>query len=311
MLIPVTEERTSIAVCVCTCRRPDELRRLLERLIAVAAHVHERASTTVVVVDDDPALTAQPVLDDYVDRFEGGLHRAATGSGNISLARNTAIESGAVRADWVAMIDDDCLPDVSWLSALLEVRDSTGANGVSGRCEDQPPPGAPRWIVDEPFLDGPTAGSNGAEIEIGALKNTMVSSAFLDSSGVRFDEEWGRVGGEDVMFFNACRAGGMRLVFASDAVVRERVPHERARLSYQLRRRWWYGNTEALTSIATGRSGRARAFAGGVKCAVSAIAGPPTDLLRRRRLRWRYSLSELLRGVGRMMGALGVRVPHH
>lgn len=310
MLARVRSPRTSVAVCICTCRRPDELRALLERLDEAAALVHDDASTTVVVVDDDPGRSADAVLDDFAERFEGGLLRDATGSGNISLARNAATALGVGAAEWVAMIDDDCMPDPRWLAELLAVQRRTGADGVSGRCEDRAPAGSPSWLVDEPFLDGPTAPSDGAPIEIGALKNTMVSSAFLTSTGVTFDEDWGRAGGEDVLFFNACRAAGLDLVFARDAVVTEWVPVDRTRLAYQLRRRLWYGNTESLTSVATGRSTRRRMFARGVKSVLTATAGLVVGL-GRGRPQWRWSVAEMLQGTGRMIGAVGVRLAHH
>ena len=304
-------ERDRVAVCICTCRRPERLTELLERLRTVADDAVALATIGVVVVDDDPARSAAGIAATFDGFFEHGLEYRSTASGNISVARNAAIDAGAELADWLVMIDDDCLPDTDWVRQLLLTKNKTAADCVSGRCLDEALPGAPAWLTDEHFLSGFSAPIDGQEIPIGPLKNTMISADFLRNHDIRFDLAFGTVGGEDVMFFHSCHRAGVTQVYSDGAVVREPVPLERSTLKYQLERRLWYGNTEAVTSIASGRASRVRMAASGGKLVVTTVQPLAAALLGRRRPAWRYALAQLLQGTGRLIGSAGLRIRHH
>jgi len=303
--------RVRVAVCMCTYRRPDVLRRLLNRIVEIAADAADLAEVGVVVVDDDTDASAKATTAEFENVFALGVAYENTASGNISVARNRALERGIEMADWLALIDDDCTAGPDWLRQLLAVQSAFDAECVSGHCIDVPPDGAPAWLTAEPFLDEFDAGDDGAVIVIGPLKNTLIAADFLRRTGLRFDPAMGRIGGEDASFFYAANAAGLRHRYADVAVVREEVPADRATLRYQLRRRYWYGNTEAVTSIASGRYSRPRILVSGLKRTAAAVARPVTQLARRRRPQVRYALAETLRGLGRILGALGLRVKHH
>ncbi len=303
-------ERGSLAVVICTHRRPEVLGGLLDRLVECADHVSSIAAVGVVVVDDDPHASARSTASAARSSFELGLDYRVTGSGNISVARNTTLDAGAEMADWIACIDDDCIPEVDWLAQLLAVRDRTGADAVCGACDEIAPPGAPRWLLEEPFLDDLTSGVDGAPTVDGHVKNLLLSTAALAASGVRYDERLGRAGGEDAKFLHELDRSGVDRRWASRAIVNELVPDDRATLRYQLRRRFWYGNTESVTSITTGAASRVRMLVSGVRKCCDAVFGPITRVARGRRPWWRFAASELLRGIGRVLGALGVVVDH-
>lgn len=302
--------RATVAVSLCTFRRPDVLEGLLARLVEVQDRAGDVAEVGVVVVDDDPEGSAEETARSWSDRFALGLRYHHTGSRNISIARNQALDGGIAVGEWLALIDDDCLPDPAWVEQLVVVQRRTGAECVSGFCGTVLPPGAPRWLADEPFDDDPVTVADGAEVTDGYLKNTLVSADLLRRTGVRFDVDLGVSSGEDAMFFHDLHAAGVRHHFAAGARVDEMVPASRATLGYQLRRRYWYGNTEAVTTIGSGSSSRARVAASGVKTAVLGAARPLRRRLSGESAQWRFALSEVLRGVGRVLGAVGIKVDH-
>lgn len=304
---------SEVCVCICTFRRPDALGRLLSRLVDVADRAGDRARVSVVVVDDDPELSARETAAGRTGDFEGGLEYVTSGHGNISTARNLALIHGCAHGRWLALTDDDCEPDLAWLRELLALQERTGADCVTGACVDIAPPGAPRWLLDEPFLDAlddERAGRDGTAVDIGPLKNTLLSAAAVEQHDLRFDEAYGRIGGEDVMFFRSVERAGLAHHHAARAIVREQLPSERATVGYQLSRRFWYGNTEAVTSVASGRAGRLYMAAAGVKLAAVGIGRSVGRLVRGRRPQLRFASSEVLRGIGRVLGAFGVRVRH-
>jgi succinoglycan biosynthesis protein ExoM len=308
---PSTMTLTQLAVCICTYRRPDDLRRLVTRLVEEANDLREIAKLTVVVVDDDPDASARQVVESMDSEFVAGIRYASTGSGNISTARNHAVATGMPGSDCLAFIDDDCLPDVGWLRHLLAVQQSTGCEVVCGCCYDEAPPGSPKWLLDAPFLAGPRELPNEAVITIGSIKNTLVTTAFLSRSRVQFDTEFGIAGGEDVMWFSAAAMAGATMRYAANGVVREMTPVSRTGFPYLLKRALWFGNTEVVTGLAVGSQPRWRMLVSGVNCLIRAMIRPVGRLATRRTAQWRYAATEALRGVGRVVGACGVRIRHH
>lgn len=304
----MTADRPRLCVCICTYRRPAVLARLLEE-IAVAAE-RARSRVALVVVDDDPDGSAGPVLA-AAPHVEGGVHTAVTGSGNVSVARNEAVRIGLEHGDRLVFIDDDCRPHPDWLSELERVQEETGADVVAGACDSELPDDAPRWLVDEPFLGERFQERDGADTDDGYVKNLLVTAEALRRTGVRFDPRFGVAGGEDAMFLTALRVAGLRIVHAAGALVSEAVPPERATLRWNLRRRLWYGNTEAVTTIAAGAASRPRVALRGARSIADGLLHPVRRIRSRRSPQFRFALGEVLRGVGRALGATGVWLRHH
>ena len=306
----LTTEKCRVAICICTYRRPAVIEHLLQELRSVIRDANSVADVHIVVVDDDANESARGAVESQAGQVEWPISYVVSGSGNISTARNTAVAEGIRVADFLALIDDDCVPHHDWLRQLVAVQQRYGSDIVSGYCIDVAPEGAPRWFVDEPFVTPHTPMDDGASIDNGALKNTLLDASAIRRYNLGFDESYGRTGGEDSMFFYTAAHLGLSHRFASAAVVEERVPPDRATLRYQLRRALWYGNTEATTSIASGRHGRTRIALSSVKRILLAPARPIRRLATGKSSEWRYGLCVFLAGCGRLVGAFGVRLNH-
>jgi GT2 family glycosyltransferase len=303
--------RTAIQVAICTYRRNDLLTRGLEALLVAAERVRGRAAIGVVLVDDTVEGHARPVADAFGDRFELGVEYRISGKQNISLARNLAIETGMTLGEWVAMTDDDCEPPPQWLEALLDLQQRTGADAVTGRMVRCVPEGSPRWITEQPFLElGVEEPPDGSEMTAAATFNTMISSAWLRAHPqIRFAPDFGVVGGEDMVFFRAARAAGLKIRFSKDAFVYENEPADRATFGYQLYVHFWHGNSAALACIESGMT-RARMFIHGGASLARAAVRPAGRLLRGEKPQLRYALAQLLHATGKLLGTAGVRVEH-
>jgi succinoglycan biosynthesis protein ExoM len=299
-----------VSVCVCTFRRPDMLARLLVRLAEVAHDARDVAEVAVVVIDDDVSRSAEPVATAATGRFARGLQYHVSASGNISVARNAALDLGCRSSEWLALTDDDCMPETGWLRELITVQRRYGAELVTGTCMDTLVAGAPDWLGDEPFLESASGTPDGAEIQMGYIKNTLLAADAIRRHRLRFDPAFGGTGGEDAIFFYTAHEYPIDHRHAARAVVVEEVPLERSTLAYQLRRRFWYGNTEALTSLARRRTSRLRMAASGAKLALSGLVRPVGSLWQPRGPQLRFSTSVVLQGLGRTLGALGIRIGH-
>ena len=303
--------RTSIAVAICTYKRNDLLVRLLEALPTCAERVGDRAALGVVIVDDTNDGQARSVADAFAERFELGLEYRISGKQNISLARNLAVETAMGIADWTVMTDDDCEPPAQWLEALLDLQERTGADAVTGRMVRRVPEGSPRWITEQPFLElGVEELPDGGEMAAAATFNTMISNSWLKAHpDIRFDPDYGVIGGEDMVFFRAAKAAGLKIRFSEKAFVYENEPADRATFGYQLYVHFWHGNSAALACIESGMK-RSRMFVHGSASLVRALVRPAARVARGQKPQLRFGLAQVLHATGKLLGTSGVRVDH-
>jgi len=300
-----------LAVAVCTYRRPAPLRSLLERLVEEAERSEDLVRLGVAVVDDSPDREAASVVESFEGRFALGTSYTSTGSGNISVARNAAIDGGIAMGDWVCFIDDDCLPEPGWFRRLFEMQRRTGAQLITGPIRDVAPAGAPRWLTDQPFLNLIADYEDGTEPAYGTTANVLIESSWLRSHpDVRFRPELGKLGGEDMVWFEAARAAGIVHRYALAAVVSEQIPLDRTRFRYQLRNKLWFGNTMYVTNLHAGTPPNRLALRG-AKQLVEALARPLRRVARHEPAQWRYALAAACIGIGQISGRFGVRLDHH
>ena len=304
-------ERTTVAVAICTYKRNDLLTRLLEALRACAERIKDTAAVGVAIVDDTKEGLAREVANAFAEEFELGVEYRISGRQNISLARNLAVETAIEMADWIAMTDDDCEPPAQWLEALLHLQQSSGADAVTGRMVRRVPDGSPRWITEQPFLDlGVEEPADGSEMDVAATFNTLISSGWLKAHPqIRFEPDYGVVGGEDMVFFRAARAAGLTIRFSKDGFVYENEPAERATFAYQLYVHFWHGNSAALACIESGMK-RSRMFIHGGASMVRALMRPAGRVVRGQKPQQRFCLAQVLHASGKLLGSAGLRVDH-
>lgn len=304
--------RPKVLVTVCTYRRNDGLREVLEGLQVAADKVRERAAVGVVVVDDNPDRLAEPVAAANDDHFELGVRYCHSGKGNISVARNLGLEIAAAAADWVAMTDDDCVPVPEWLVAHLDCVTETGATASTGPLVAIAPAATPSWVTDQPFLLlGQFDYSWRERLDLAATNNSFVAASWLrDHPEVRFSDDLGKVGGEDMVFYRTAHRHGLDIRYAPDAAVHETQPADRLTYRYLLRRAFWLGNSEAVTNLVTKDAGRGRLLLRAGNRVRKTVQRSAIGAFRDGRPQLRYTLAASLGGVGMALGALGIRVEH-
>lgn len=301
-----------VAVCVCTFKRDEPLRRLLTRLaeISDAATGYELA---LVVADDNPDLSARAVVESFASRFPLGAHHLVNGTQNISNGRNLVLAKACELADVAVMTDDDCLPEPQWIDALLATFDTTGADSVTGPMLADPAPGAAAWIEREGlFAALDSFPDHDVELGHGQTNNCLLSCAWLRANADhRFDPALGRLGGEDMAFFRTAVRRGMRSWFSAAARVHSIEPLDELTLRALLRTYYWLGNSDAVVNLRLGDASRLRLALRSARRILSAAAGPLQAVARRRPPHVRTALVLLARGAGGIAGAMGVRVRHH
>jgi succinoglycan biosynthesis protein ExoM len=302
-----------VVVAVCTYRRNEPLRHLLEALVEAAHEARQLCTVGAVVVDDCADREAEPVVRAFEGKLALGVYYRVSGHQNISRARNVALEAAMIHGDWVAMTDDDCVPDRRWLAELVEGQRRTGADAVSGRLVRRAPVDSPRWIVDQPFLSqGVACYDSDTELAHASTHNSLISVEWLRAHPAhRFDPDLGRVGGEDMVFFKTAHVLGLRITYSAEAVVFEDQPAERLSFGFFVWQALWLGNSSFVTSTQGGQATRWRMVVHGVATLGRAVSHPVRRLLKRKPPQLRFSIAMCAGGVGILLGTCGLRVRHH
>lgn len=241
-----------ISVCVCTYRRPHLLDELLAALLAQTALSRVRE---IIVVDNDPAGSAMPVLAAWKPRCPMPLRIVACPRPNISLARNAALHHAT--GEWVAFIDDDEIPVAQWLEQLADQARRHQADGVFGPVLPVYPEGVPSWIVEGRFFERRRL-ATGAPVPKTDVRsgNVLLRRRLLNLDEGPFDPAFGLTGGEDTLLFHRLLDRGARFVWSDEAVVYEPVDPARATVRWLMMRAYRGGQSFIRVSLLTSRGWR-------------------------------------------------------
>lgn len=220
-----------IGVCVCTYKRPELLRRTLEKL--AIQETGRRFTYSITVVDNDDAGSAEAVVSGMAAKSPVPVTYCIERVRGICAARNTAIERST--GNFVAFIDDDEFPESCWLSRLFETIEKHDVAGVLGPVESYFDEKPPDWVIECGFFNRPRHPTgfviDGAE---GRTGNVLLRRRLFSGVEAPFDPKFHR--GGDTDFFRRMVQQGHTFIWCDEAVVYEVVPPVRWTRSFMLRR---------------------------------------------------------------------------
>lgn len=249
-----------VSVIVPTMRRPESLERALRSLFVQTAPM-----TSIVVVDNDPAGTAQETVTRLTPDSPCPLIYGHQPRPGVATARNAGLS--LTDAPLIAFLDDDEAASPGWLAALVVALDQTKADVVFGPIAGRVPDDT-GWAT--PYLEaffgrtGPTT-TQRIDKPWGCGNSLMIRATALPGPAP-FDVAADQSGGEDDALFAALQARSGTFGWAADAWVDEFAPPHRATLRYALSRAFAYGQGPSQTAA------RARNWPGVVRwMAVGAV----------------------------------------
>lgn len=210
------------------------LRRLLNELRS--QETHGLFSYDVVVVDNDRAQSARPVIEQIRLITDIEIGYFCESEQNIALARNMAVKNGG--GEFIAFLDDDEFPVKDWLFRLYQSIHEYAADGILGPVkpyfEEQPP----EWVIRGKLCerDAFPSGTVLTDPRYTRTGNVLLSKSLFKEEGDYFNPEFGRSGGEDVDFFRRMLRKGRKFVWNNEAVAFESVPPERTTRKYFVKR---------------------------------------------------------------------------
>jgi hypothetical protein len=294
---------TVVAIAALTFQRPVGLARLLAGVAAL--DVPEGVEPRLVIVDNDPEGSGRAAVEGWSAPGWPPATYAVEPQRGIATARNRSVAL-ADGADFVALIDDDEVPEPTWLRELLAAQEATGADVVQGRVVaefDQPPE---PWVIEGRFfVDKPR--THLGTLHYANSNNTLVRASLLRAHA--FDPRYDLTGGSDSQLFARLRRAGADIRWSDHAVVRELVPGTRVDRGWLVRREYRRGVTLSRVLIdvepSTGRV--VKRVGAGVVSMGSGLATTAVGLVRRDRAEQVRGQRQVAYGAGLLAGLAGLR----
>jgi len=283
-----------ITICICTFRRGELLRSLLEDI--------RRQNTgglftfSLLVVDNDRDESAHPAVLDFASLSGIPIEYFVEPEQNISLARNKAIRHAC--GEYIVFIDDDESPIERWLLTLFEACNHFGAYGALGPVHPRFAVPPPRWVVKGGFYARPTY-STGTVIDWrkGRTGNTLLRREIFEGLDEPFRPEFRTA--EDQDFFRRVIEKGYFFVWCNEAVAYETVPPIRWDRGFLLRRALLRGYTSRF------HPGFARDLLKSLIAAPAYLLALPFALILGQ-ARFMNLLVRMFDHVGRLMACVGI-----
>jgi hypothetical protein len=268
--------RVETSVVIPTYRRPEDLARAID---SVLAQQGVATSFEIVVVDNDPDGSAEPIVRVISGQTRIPIRYIPEKRPGISHARNTGVARAAGR--YLAFLDDDEEAEPQWLAHFFATLQRFGADAVVG-------PVLPRFPADASVDDyRRRVYTRDAGVPTGTpLLRWNIGNSIFDKARCFVCEEpflprLGRTGGEDTVFLRQLTRRGCKMVWCGEAVAWESVPADRLEPEYLLRRAFRGAQTTTFvcTAVKPRELGRAlRLMAGG--CVQLALYGPLALILK-------------------------------
>jgi succinoglycan biosynthesis protein ExoM len=222
-----------VAICIPTCKRPENLLELLKTIRALdtsGADIH------LIVVDNDAEESARGVIERAIRDSGIPLTYDCVPERSIPLVRNRLVKlANDIRADWIWFIDDDSLVQPDALQLMLCTAVEYDADCVAPHVPHIFEESERLWAQWSGLFEDrerptgqPTSGfgTNGKLIRLSAV----------NSIPGPFDLRLRQTGGEDSLFFAHFRARGLRVVGCNEALLHDRVHPSRNNILWLTRR---------------------------------------------------------------------------
>ena len=221
-----------ITVCVCTYKRPKQLKKLLDHVFA--QKTDDLFSISVSLVDNDPERSAKTIVDCFPPNIRDEIFYTHCADSNLARLRNVSVEHS--RGDYVAFIDDDEYPAGDWLLFLHETIRAFHADGALGPVVPEYLDTPPAWVVRGKLCERVRL-KTGTRLQWTQTRtgNALLKRSLVLEPGNLFDLKY-RLGAEDDSFFQKLMSQGYAFVWCDEAVVHEQIPADRLTLAYFSRR---------------------------------------------------------------------------
>lgn len=237
--------KTHIIIGLGTLKRPNMVRQTLASLAQLS--VPENASVELVLVDNDPEGSTEPLAASFQTQFSFPLTYLIEKRRGIVFMRNCILNYAKTqKTTHLAFIDDDEMVSPDWLIRMMETKKAYTADVVVGRVARLLPEDTPAWIRKGKFFERP-------HIKTGTVrKAASTSNVLFDFKlivldyGLSFHPALNLSGSSDTFLFTEATRKGAKIVWLNDDLVQEWIPKSRMTVKWLLQRAYRHTNCRTL-----------------------------------------------------------------
>jgi succinoglycan biosynthesis protein ExoM len=240
------ENNDMITICIPTCNRNLQLKRLLLSISAQRclpdSHKYE-----ILLINNDSNNRLEPVINSVKDEFPFQIHSIVVDERGYSNVRNAAVAWVLNRKTTALIfIDDDEIAPPVWLANMIRAWKKYGGDIITGPVEQLMPASASRVFTKLHLLGINHYAKTGTKLKYANSNNTLISREVLTSMGPAFHSDLNLTGGEDTLFFHQCYLNGFSIYWDNTLLIQEPTLPERATVLYVIKRWFRYGSTRII-----------------------------------------------------------------
>ena len=235
-----------ISVIICTYNRASELHATLHSWLMVLG---TGPAVELIIVDNNSTDDTQSVGEAFGRSYPYPVRYVREPKIGLSNARNRGIEEA--RGGVVAFVDDDVNFDANWLNEILAAfKNRPNASRVGGKSIPSFEKEKPAWITDDVYKLYGATGSGDHDREMVFPEHpfglNMVFKNDVFKVVGNFNNSLGRIknsllSNEETDLFYRVAQAGLKVFYASKAILYHRIPAERMDKRWILKRMYWQG----------------------------------------------------------------------
>lgn len=226
-----------VAICICTRRRQDGLKKLLESFDSMKIPVD--TMVRIVVVENDLDNRSEQIVRAFSKKSKLKIDYFLETQQGLVYARNRSVRE-AGDCDFCCFTDDDEIVDTNWLTELLKCQREFNADGVAGLTNPLFGKEVPAYIKKFHMPDNYSYGTIVESAFTGCL---MVRKKYLDMLDGPFNIRLNFSGGEDSYLTKQITSSGGVIRFTPEAIAYEIIPDDRTTIKFVIRRAFRISNT--------------------------------------------------------------------
>lgn len=220
-----------IVICICTYKREDKLKLLLQS-ITEQEHI-DKYNLEIIVVDNENNSNIKNVVDSITSLKITYYNEINKGIVN---ARNRCLkEIKNIKSDYIIFLDDDETVDKKWLHELMFFQKQNNLDIVCGPVVTVYPKHIDTYVTRTKIYNREIL-PTGTILDTCGCGNVLIKKSVLIDNDVIFDIEFNSIGGEDTEFFSRLSRKGYKIYFCAGALAYEELVESRSTLRYLIKR---------------------------------------------------------------------------
>jgi succinoglycan biosynthesis protein ExoM len=227
----------NISICICTRKRKEGLKRLLDSLANLEAP--PETEIRIIVVENDTERFSENVIEEFLSKNKFRISYYLETRQGIVFARNRSVAE-AGDCDFCCFTDDDQIVTSDWLTQLLKCQREYDADGVAGPTKPYFTGNVPAHINK---FHQPDVYPYGTIVRSAFTGCLLLKKRYLDLIDGPFDIRLNFSGGEDSYLTKKISDLGGVIRFNPNAIAYEVISEERATVKFVVKRSFRISNT--------------------------------------------------------------------